>query len=64
MKTNMASAQKKSCESQLLIITDDISKSLNSGKQLDLAILDFSKAFDKRLSLKLKYYGIDGNTRT
>ena len=47
--------------------TDDISKSLNSGKQVDMAILDFSKAFDKdshkRLSLKLKYYGIDGNTR-
>ena len=48
--------------------TDDISKSLNSGKQVDMAILDFSKAFDKvshkRLSLKLKYYGIDVNTRT
>ena len=33
-----------------------------------MTILDFSKAFDKvshkRLSLKLKYYGIDGNTRT
>ena len=48
--------------------TDDISKSLNSGKQVDMAILEFFKAFDKvshkRLSLKLKYYGIDGNTRT
>ena len=59
---------KKSCESQLLMTTDDISKSLNSGKQVDMAILDFSKAFDKvshkRLSLRLKYYGIDGNTRT
>ena len=48
--------------------TDDISKSMNSGNQVDMAILDFSKAFNKvsheRLSQKLKYYGIDGNTRT
>ena len=47
---------------------DDISKSLNSGKQVDMAILDFSKAFDKvsyeRLSRKLKYYGLDEKTRT
>ena len=54
---------KSSCESQLLMTTDDISKSLNSGKQVDMAILDFSKAFDKvsyeRLSRKLKYYGLD-----
>ena len=59
---------KRSCGSQLLMTTNDISKSLNSGKQVDMVILDFSKAFDKdshkRLSLKLKYYGIDGNTRT
>ena len=59
---------KRSCESQLLMTADDISKSLYSGKQVDMAILDFSKAFDKvshkRLSLKLKYYGIDGNTST
>ena len=48
--------------------TDDISKSMNSGNQVDMAILDFSKAIDmvshERLSQKLKYYGIDGNTRT
>ena len=59
---------KRSCESQLLMTTDDISKSMNSGNQVDMAILDFSKAFDKvsheRLSQKLKYYGIDANTRT
>ena len=59
---------KRSSESQLLMTTDDISKSMNSGNQVDMAILDFSKAFDKvsheRLSQKLKYYGIDGNTIT
>ena len=47
---------KRSCESQLLMTTDDISKSMNSGNQVDMAILDFSKAFDKvsheRLSQK------------
>jgi hypothetical protein len=35
--------------------------------QVDIAILDFAKAFDKvahkRLSEKLQYYGIDGTTR-
>ena len=36
---------KRSCESQLMT-TDDISKSLNSGKQVDMAKQDFSKAFD------------------
>ena len=39
--------QKRSCESQLLLTTHDLSKHLNSGKQVDMAILDFSKAFDK-----------------
>ena len=39
--------QKRSCETQLLLTTDDLSKNINSGKQVDMAILDFSKAFDK-----------------
>ena len=30
---------KRSCESQLLMTTDDISKSMNSGNQVDMAIL-------------------------
>ena len=59
---------KRTCESQLLMTTDDISKSMNSGNQVDRAMLDFSKAFNKdsheRLSQKLKYNGIYGNTRT
>jgi hypothetical protein len=52
---------KRSCESQLLMTTDDIAKHLDQGKQVDVGILDFSKAFDKvphiRLSKKLQYYG-------
>ena len=42
----------------------DIASELNSKKGVDIAILDFSKAFDKvphrRLSYKLSYYGITG----
>ena len=38
---------KRSCESQPLVTTDNISKSMNYGNQVDMAILDFSKAFDK-----------------
>ena len=38
---------KRSCETQPLMTTDDIAKYLNQGKQVDMGILDFSKAFDK-----------------
>ena len=66
--------QKRSCETQLLLTTDDLSKNINSGKQVDMAVLDFSKAFDKvshrRLSAKLDfdlftltYYGIRHHTK-
>ncbi|XP_060561750.1 uncharacterized protein LOC132721460 [Ruditapes philippinarum] len=49
---------KRSCESQLLMTNDDIAKSLNSGTQVDMAILDFSfdKVSHRRLSHKLEYY--------
>ena len=59
--------QNRYCETQLLLTTDDLSKNINSGKQVDVAILDFSKAFDKvshrRLSSKLDYYGILHHTK-
>ena len=55
-----------SCESQLLLTTDDIVRSMNQSHQVDMAILDFAKAFDKvshqRLSRKMAYYGIHGTT--
>ena len=47
MRTNKDLDKKRSCETQLLLATDDLSKNINSGKQVDMAILDFSKAFDK-----------------
>ena len=50
-----------SCESQLLLTIDDFARALNNRLQVDMGILDFSKAFDKvphaRLVKKLDYYG-------
>ena len=37
----------RSCETQLITLVNDITKSLNDGGQLDAALLEFSKAFDK-----------------
>jgi len=60
--------KKRSCETQILTLVDELVKSLERGKQHDLAVLDFSKAFDKvphsRLLAKLNHYGIRGNTLT
>ena len=57
--------EKRSCEKQLIMLVDELSKSMQSGKQTDLIFLDFSKAFDKvaheKLLLKLHFYGIRGN---
>ena len=56
--------KKLSCESQLLVTTHDFLCRLDSKEQVDVAILDFSKAFDvvphQRLLRKLRLYGIDG----
>ncbi|WAQ98727.1 hypothetical protein MAR_023100 [Mya arenaria] len=48
------------------LMTDELVKSLGKKRQHDLAVLDFSKAFDrvphKRLLSKLHHYGIKGQT--
>ena len=53
-----------STETQLITTVHDLLTSFDSGKQIDLAILDFSKAFDTvphdRLLQKLDKYGIRG----
>ena len=52
------------CESQLFVTINDIAKAMDVKLQVDAAILDFSKVFDKvahsRLLYKLDYYGIRG----
>ena len=58
--------QLRSCETQLLLFIDEMAKSMCDGEQTDIAIMDFSKAFDvvphERLLLKLNHYGIRGET--
>ena len=53
-----------SCEAQLFLTTDDLTRALENKLQVDVAILYFEKAFDKvahsRLTHKLHYYGIRG----
>ena len=53
-----------SCESQLITMIEHLARNLDHGKQTELLLLNFSKAFDtvphKRLLKKLHYYGIRG----
>ena len=48
------------------MLIDELAKNMQMGKQTDLILLDFSKAFDKiaheKLLLKLHHYGIRGET--
>ena len=50
-----------SCESQLINTIESLARSLDQNAEVD-----FSKAFDmvphQRLLMKLKFYGINGNT--
>ena len=54
-----------SCETQLITTVNDLCKTIEEKKQTDVAILDFSKAFDTvphdKLLYKLGKYGITGN---
>ena len=56
----------RSCETQLVSLIEDLACKTNQGKQTNLILLDFSKAFDKvnhsKLIIKLHFYGIRSTT--
>ena len=56
----------RSCETQLLGLLEQLTSSLNKGKQTYIIIIDFAKAFDhvnnSLLSYKLYHYGIRDET--
>ena len=58
--------KQRSCETQLIGLTQELHECLEEKAQVDMIILDFSKAFDKvphqRLMTKLWNYGIRWNT--
>ena len=58
--------KKRSCVSQLIGLLDEITYSREKGKQVDMIVMDFAKAFDKvshsLLTHKLQHYGITGST--
>ena len=57
---------RRGCEPQLITLVHELTQKLEKGIQTDMAILDFSKAFDRvphqRLLKKIHHYGIRGRT--
>ena len=39
--------EKRSCKTQLTMMVEELARSLSAGKQTNLLLLDFLKAFDK-----------------
>jgi hypothetical protein len=57
---------KRSYETQLLELVEDLHRGMQKGRQTGIIVMDFAKAFDKvshaRLLHKLQWYGIKGQT--
>ena len=57
-----------SCETQLIQLIDELARGFSSGRQTDLVLIDFSKAFDKvshtKLLFKLHQHGITQNNHS
>ena len=57
---------RRSCETQLTLLIEELHQNFSDGKQTDVILLDFSKAFDKvnheKLIYKLHGYGVRGRT--
>ena len=56
----------RSCETQLVNTIEAVAREIDHRGQMDMLILDFSKAFDivphQRLLYKMSHYGITSNT--
>ncbi|KAK3090576.1 hypothetical protein FSP39_012808 [Pinctada imbricata] len=60
--------KRRSCETQLIVTLQDLTRNVDNKGQTDVILLDFAKAFDKvpheRLLFKINHYGISGTTLT
>ena len=58
--------KRRSCDTQLLAIIDDLAKGIDDKAQTDVILLYYAKVFDKvshrHLLLKVEHYGIKGPT--